>query len=184
MMLLKAFVFAFLATVSFGILFQGPRRILPFSGVIGGIGWVLFITLKGVWEIHSFAANFMATVVIALLSEITARLLREPVTVFNLPAIIPLVPGLGIYQGMYYILQGSVSYGSETLAGAALDSCAIALGIMMVSGAFRALKMGGELARLRNMDLLGINVSPPLYVTPPEESGERENGDPVNRKSN
>lgn len=174
MILLKAFFFAFMATVAFGILFQGPRRILPYSGVIGGAGWVIFMTLKSGWEIHSFAANFLATVMIALLSEITARLLKEPVTVFNLPAIIPLVPGLGIYQGMNHILNGSVAYGSEVLAGAALDSCAIALGIMMVSGAFRALKMGGELARLRNMDLLGTNVSPPLYVTPPEEDGKED----------
>lgn len=153
-MMWQAFFFAFLATAAFGILFQGPKRILVQSGVIGGIGWVLFITLKSAFALHSFAANFLASLVIALLSEMAARIFKQPVTVFNVPAIIPLVPGLGMYRGMHYILNGSVSYGTEVLTGAALDSCAIAIGLMMVSGAFRALKTGSEMARLRRQDLL------------------------------
>ena len=166
---LQAFVFAFLATVAFGVLFQGPKRILWRSGLIGGLGWVVFIGLKEVFSVHSFSANFLATVTIALASEIFARIWREPTTVFEVPAIIPLVPGLGMYKGMNYILQDYVSYGSEVLLGAALDACAIALGIMMVSGVFRALKTGSDMARQRQQDLLGTAVSPDLYVTDPEE---------------
>lgn len=71
--MLQAFFFAFLATVAFGILFQGPKRILVQSGVIGAAGWLLFITLKSVFAIHSFTANFLASLVVALLSEIAAR---------------------------------------------------------------------------------------------------------------
>lgn len=59
-----------------------------------------------------------------------------------------------MYQGMHYILNGDVPYGTEVLTGAALDACAIAIGLMMISGAFRALKTGGEIARLRRQDLL------------------------------
>lgn len=176
----QAYVFAFLATVAFGVLFQGPRRILWQSGLIGGLGWVVFVILKDAVGIRSFSANFLATVLIALASEIVARICKEPVTVFEIPAIIPLVPGLGMYKGMNYILQDHVGYGSEVLLGAAMDSCAIALGIMMVSGAFRALKTGSEMARLRQQDLLGTAVSPDLYVTDPEEESsetrpEKEN---------
>ena len=42
---LQAFVFAFFATVAFGVLFQGPKRILWRSGLIGALGWVVFIAL-------------------------------------------------------------------------------------------------------------------------------------------
>ena len=166
---LEAFVFAFLATVAFGVLFQGPKRILWRSGLIGGLGWVVFIGMKELFSIHSFSANFLATVLIALVSEIFARIWKEPVTVFEIPAIIPLVPGFGMYKGMTLILQDYVSYGSEVLLGAAMDACAIALGIMMVSGVFRALKTGSDMARQRQQDLLGIDVSQDLHVTDPEE---------------
>ena len=39
----QAFVFAFLATVAFGVLFQGPKRILWRSGIIGALGWARYI---------------------------------------------------------------------------------------------------------------------------------------------
>ena len=166
---LMAFLFAFLATVAFGVLFQGPKRILWRSGLIGGLGWIVFIGLKEIFSVHSFSANFLATVVIALASEIFARVWKEPTTVFEVPAIIPLVPGFSMYRGMNYILQDYVGYGTEVLLEAALDSCAIALGIMMVAGVFRALKTGNDMARQREQDLLGTAVSPELYVTDPEE---------------
>ena len=166
---MEAFLFAFLATVAFGVLFQAPKRILWRSGIIGGLGWVVFIVLKGDLSIRSFVANFLATVVIALVSEIFARTWNEPVPVFEIPAIIPLVPGLGMYQGMRYILNDYVNFGSEVLLGAALDSCAIALGIMMVSGIFRAIKTGSYIALQRQQDLTGTAVPPELYVKDPEK---------------
>ncbi|MER2138643.1 MAG: threonine/serine exporter family protein [Succiniclasticum sp.] len=166
---LEAFVFAFLATVAFGVLFQGPKRILWRSGLIGGLGWVFFVGLKELFSIHSFSANFLATVLIALVSEVFARIWKEPVTVFEIPAVIPLVPGFGMYKGMNLILQDYVGYGSEVLLGAAVDACAIALGIMMVSGVFRALKTGSDMARQRQQDLLGTAISPDLYVSDPEK---------------
>ena len=166
---LQAFVFAFLATVAFGVLFQGPKRILWRSGLIGGLGWMIFIGLKDLFSVHSFSANFLATVLIALVSEIFARIWKEPVTVFEIPAIIPLVPGFGMYRGMNLILQDYVSYGTEVLLGAAVDACAIALGIMMVSGVFRALKTGSDMARQRQQDLLGIEIIQDLHVADPEE---------------
>ena len=165
---LQAFVFAFFATVAFGVLFQGPKRILWRSGLIGAMGWVVFSGLEGLFAVHSFSANFLASVVIALISEIFARIWKEPVTVFEIPAIIPLVPGFGMYRGMNYILQDYVAYGNEVLLGAAMDACAIALAIMMVSGVFRALKTGSDMALQRQQDLLGTAVSPDLYVSDPE----------------
>ena len=166
---LQAFVFAFFATVAFGVLFQGPKRILWRSGLIGALGWVVFVGLKESFSVHSFSANFLATVLIALVSEIFARIWKEPVTVFEIPAIIPLVPGFGMYRGMNYILQDYVGYGSEVLLGAAMDACAIALGVMMVSGVFRALKTGSDMARQRQQDLLGTDISQDLYVSDPDE---------------
>ena len=40
---------------------------------------------------------------------------------------------------------------------------------MMVSGIFRALKTGSDMALQRQQDLLGTAVSPDLYVSDPDE---------------
>jgi len=136
-----AFVFAFGATVSFGVLFQAPRKILAQGGAIGALGWVLFCVLRGEFDCTSFYANFYATVLISLLSELAARTFRQPSTVFNVPAVIPLVPGLGIYQGISHIINNDFGWGAQILLQACLDAGAIALGLMMVAGLFRALKL-------------------------------------------
>ncbi|EJX03188.1 membrane protein containing DUF1212, partial [gut metagenome] len=89
-----AFFFAFLATIAFGVLFQAPKKTLVAGGFIGAVGWVVFMYLK-VAGYSSFYANFFATVIIALDSELCARIFKQPVTVYVIPGIIPLVPGLG-----------------------------------------------------------------------------------------
>lgn len=107
---LSAFVFAFFATAAFGILFQAPKKTLVSSGLIGAVGWVLFVLLRHQLGYNSFHANFFAAVVIALGSELSARLCRQPATVFVIPGIIPLVPGLGMYQGMTQIIEKIMSW--------------------------------------------------------------------------
>lgn len=153
--MLKAFIFAFFATIAFGALFQGPKKILVQGGIIGAIGWVLFNFLVNDINFSSFYANFYATIVISLLGELCARIFKQPATVFNIPAIIPLVPGLGMYQGMYYIINNNdYSYGGRVLMNAGMDAAAIAFGIMLIAGVFRALKLSREHQHLLHKRLL------------------------------
>lgn len=139
---LKHFLFAVLATVAFTVLFQGPKKVWLQGGIIGGLGWIIAVFLKSEMFMQSFTADFLATIVISLGSELAARYFKQPSTVFSVPAIIPIVPGLGLYQGMYAILEDKIGEGLVILLHAGLDSCAIALGIMLISGMFRAMKRG------------------------------------------
>ncbi len=138
---ISAFIFSFLATAAFGILFYAPRRSLLVSGVIGAVGWVVFVLLRHHLDYNSFFANFAATVIIALGSEFAARIFKQPVTIFVIPGIIPLVPGLGMYQGMTKIIEKSFEDGMSVLLTAATDAAAIALGMMFMTSAFRVLKI-------------------------------------------
>ena len=142
--LYESFVYSFLATIAFAVLFQAPRRTLIISGVIGAIGWVVFVYLRQHLEYNSFHANFFATISLALICELSARIFKQPATVFLIPGIIPLVPGLGIYRGMKEIIEKSFDVGMNTLLTAGTDSAAIALGIMFTASAFRVLKMSAN----------------------------------------
>ena len=139
--LYESFLYSFLATIAFAVLFQAPKRTLIISGVIGAIGWVVFVYLRQYLEYNSFHANFLATVALALISELSARMFKQPATVFLIPGIIPLVPGLGMYQGMKQIIEKSYDNGVTTLLTAGTDSAAIALGIMVIASIFRVIKM-------------------------------------------
>lgn len=146
--LYESFVYSFLATIAFGVLFHGPKRTLITSGVIGAIGWIVFVYLRQHLEYNSFHANFFATVVLALASEFSARIFKQPVTIYVIPGIIPLVPGLGLYRGMTQIIDKSYDAGMTIMLTACTDSAAIALGMMMVASIFRVVKMSKDKRRL------------------------------------
>ena len=102
---------------------------------------VVFIYLRHELGYTSFVSNFCATISLALASELSSRIFKQPVTVFVIPGIVPLVPGLGIYQGMFAIINNEYNNGTSILLTAMTDSVAIAIGVMLVSSLFRVLKV-------------------------------------------
>lgn len=143
-----AFGFAFLAAAEFAILFQAPKKSLPVSGVIGAVGWVVYIYIRKDLEYDSFYAMFFATVVLSLLSELAARIFKQPVTIFVIPGIIPIVPGLGMYRGMAAIIENNYDTGMNILITTGMDASAIALGMMLMTSVFRVFKLSKDHQRL------------------------------------
>ena len=140
----EAFVFAMLSTMAFGIIFQAPRRSLPLCGLVGAVGWLVYIYLRNGAELDSFYANLAAALAVALLSELAARIFKGPVTVFVIPGIFPIVPGLAMYNGMTKIIEKQYDLGMSLLLQAGMDASAIALGIMFVGSLFRVIKIKRE----------------------------------------
>ncbi|MDO4179004.1 MAG: threonine/serine exporter family protein [Phascolarctobacterium sp.] len=140
----SAFVFAFIATCGFGFIIQVPFKAIPTSGIIGAIGWVVFVYISKGFGHSTVYANFTATVVVAVLSELFARLMKQPVNVYVIPGVIPLVPGLGMYNGMTKILSRHFEYGMSILMQACSDAGAIAMGMMLVTSIFRMIKISKE----------------------------------------
>lgn len=79
----------------------------------------------------------MGAIVVGLYSEIAARILRTPATVFSVTGIFPLVPGIAAYNTIQYIFENRIveagSMAIETMSAA----LAIAFGILLASTVFR-----------------------------------------------
>ena len=123
---------AFIATLGFGILFNVRDRNLFYASLGGAIGWITYLIAINL-NSSVMLATFIASVVISIYAEIFSRILKNPVTLFLICALIPLVPGSGIYYTILSVVQGdimqSLQKGIETLSIAGL----IALGIITVS---------------------------------------------------
>ncbi|MDF9824177.1 uncharacterized membrane protein YjjB (DUF3815 family) [Breznakia sp. PF5-3] len=123
---------AFMASLFFGVLFNVKKDNLIFAGFGGAIGCFVFevITMIG-WGNN--LSIFMAAIAFASYSEVIARIRKTTVTTFALSALIPLVPGNGMYLTMLSIvnddLQAALDIGLDTLSSAGL----LALGILFVS---------------------------------------------------
>ena len=132
------FIFSFFSTIGFAIFLNSPKSILSYVGVIGGVGWTVYVFLIN----NSFSpilTNFIAAALVSMFSEILARKLKHPAISFVIPGIIPLVPGLSLYNTMLYLVQNNYDSAISTGATTLFVSGAIALGVLIVSSLFRTL---------------------------------------------
>lgn len=124
---------ACLACVGFALVFNihGVGKVI--CGVGGALGWLVYL-LAG----STILAGFLASAAIGLYSEIMARLRRCPVTAYLLVALLPLVPGGGIYYAMSYCMVGDTERFLDTLLHTFGMASALAVGAMLTSSLFRA----------------------------------------------
>ena len=126
------FIFSFVATVGFSIFFNAPKKSLLPCGVIGAIGWTTYIVLSELTDMTLFSI-VIASAIISLLSEISARKLKYPAINFIIPGILPLVPGVGLYNAMYALVQKNYDLFVSTGTDALLKSGGIAIGILIIT---------------------------------------------------
>ena len=101
-------------------------------GAGGALGWLVYL-LCG----QSIPAAFLAAVSISLFSEVMARVRRCPVTGYLLGALLPLVPGGGIYYAMRYCVAGETQAFLDMLLHTLGMAAALAAGGILASSAFR-----------------------------------------------
>jgi len=121
---------SFGASIFFAYLFHAPKRCLVSSSLIGMVGYLVYMLFVD-FVAGSVGGAFAASIIIALLSEAAARIQHAPASIFTSVAVIPLVPGGGLYETMFYIVQrdylNAVSRGVETVFVAGCIALAIAL---------------------------------------------------------
>ena len=111
--LLIAIVCSFFATLGFAGLLHAPLRSWLPASLIGAAGYTIYwLLLQAGWNDPS--AIFIGSCTASLLAQITARRLRMIASIFSVLAIIPCVPGYGLYQTMFHIGQDSLSLGLST----------------------------------------------------------------------
>lgn len=132
MILDPAPLYAFSATVGFAVLFRVPPRFLLHVGLGGGLAWGIY--LGALEASHSVIfATLAASTCVGGYGEAMARWTKRPATLFATCAIIPLVPGKGIFETMVGAVRGdpaaALTQGLWTLAVAG----AIASGLALVT---------------------------------------------------
>ena len=126
------FIFGFLATIGFSIFLHSPKNSLPYAGIIGAVGWVLYVYLFSLTGNPIFS-NFVPATIVGILSEVSARFLKQPAIIFVIPGIIPLVPGLGMYNTMLYLVQENYDLAISTGVTAIFVGGSISLGVLLVT---------------------------------------------------
>ena len=124
---------AYLACTGFTLVFNihGAGRFICGAG--GALGWLIYL-LGG----SSIPAAFLAAVCAGFYAEIMSRVRKCPVTGYLLIALLPLVPGGGIYYAMRWCIAGETDLFLDAMLNTFGMAIALAVGSMLASSLFRA----------------------------------------------
>jgi len=136
---MKYIILAFFGSLFPAILYNVDKKRFLWVGLSGVTGWIAYdYFYKSTGNV--ILATFIGSMVVGLYSEIMARKIKAPAIIFSVSGIFPLVPGLGAYETARFFMDkdvmGGITKGIETFASAG----SIAIGIMLMSGAFKASK--------------------------------------------
>lgn len=133
--LLLLLVMSWLATIGYAVLYQVPKRAALWVGIVGMTAWLTQYAARQ-YGFSSVGSAFLGGLVVAVISELLARLMRMPVIVFVVGGIVPLVPGSSAYATMRQFVTGQnlegLAKGTETfLIASAISAGLVIAGTIM-----------------------------------------------------
>ena len=129
---------AFFGVITLAVRFQVPKKYLVLTGLTGAIGWFVDLIMMEFTE-NAIFSSFLAAFAVAVAAQIFARISKAPVTVYLVTGILPLVPGIGMYRTVYYLLRNNMAETSYYLSYTLQVAGMIALAIFVVDSFFRIL---------------------------------------------
>ncbi len=132
-------IYAFFASLGFGIIFNIRGNKLLLASLGGALGWFSY-SLSLHLGINNFSSLAIAGLSFSSYSEVMARVCKTPVTIFIICALIPLVPGGGMYYTMLEVIQGNLAKALETGVETIASAGSLVIGMLMVSSIMKLIK--------------------------------------------
>lgn len=137
MMILKYLALAFLGSIAPAIAINIEKRLLLWAGVGGMLGVLTALLVNPSSFSFSISQIFAGAIIIGLYSELMAKIMKAPSTVFVIPGIFPLVPGITAYKTIQAFVDNEVSEAALLGIDTVAKAFSIAFGIMLVTAIFR-----------------------------------------------
>ena len=125
---------AFVGSLGFALIFGMRRRFLFASSLGALLGWGVYLLTDALLD-SAFLPPLFAAAFAVSYSELMAKALKTPATLFVIPAIIPLVPGGSLYYTMSYAVHRDMEMARATGTATLETALAIAAGISFVLAA-------------------------------------------------
>lgn len=130
-MLFKS-IFAGISAASFGIYFNSPKKSIIGNFLGGTIGVFMSYIILDIIS-SKFLALTLSAFIIGTWAELLAKIKKLPSTIFLVPCLIPLVPGMAMFKTMQGLASPGLSDALVNGIDAIVSSTALALGIILSS---------------------------------------------------
>ena len=145
-----AILAAFIGCLGSSFMFRISKNFeFSFIGsLVGAIGWSVYLSTS--YLNNAFFQSFIAMLCVSVMSELLARIMKAPATIFIMIGFFPLVPGGGIYYTMLYAVQGHTDLFMESFINTIGISLSLAFAILLSSTLFHIYN------RIKNKDYASI----------------------------
>ncbi len=120
----------YIASLTYSIINDCPKKELKFAGFTGLVSWFFYLIGLNFTDSVLFG-NFIATLIVTIFCRVLTIYRKQPLTLYLVPAIIPLVPGKIIFDSLYSLVDGNISLAIEYTIFTLSIACCITLGISM-----------------------------------------------------
>ncbi|HEY5556377.1 threonine/serine exporter family protein [Acetobacterium sp.] len=132
-------LYAFGGSLAFAMVFNISKNKLLLSAIGGFIGQLTYLLFQFIIS-NDVALSLLATMAISLYAEMMARVTKSPTTVYLAVALIPLVPGGGVYYTMLDFIHNDIDLGITTGLHTLGISAALAMGIILISSSINLIR--------------------------------------------
>ncbi|NQD65592.1 threonine/serine exporter family protein [Bacillus haikouensis] len=151
MVILEHLLTSFIAAAAFGIIFNAPKQSLFKCGIVGMLGWTIYMIMF-LNDVDAVLATLLASFVVAVISQVFAKMYKTPVIIFSVAGIIPLVPGGLAYDAMRNFVQNDYNAAINLAAKSFMISGAIAIGLIfseVINQIIRNARLSASARRMR-----------------------------------
>ncbi len=123
-------------TLGYALVFHVRLKLLPAATMGGLLSWAVYLLIYHPTG-NLFLASLIAAMAVYAWSEVMARIMKAPVTIFLLPGIIPLLPGSFLYYTTLALLNEDGAQfqiqGVNTIASTMGIACGVVIASIVAS---------------------------------------------------
>lgn len=129
-LLVLRLVASFCGVFGFSYLYNSPRRMAATAAAFGMLANTLRLELVGLLNVPVGVAAFAGALAAGLMAGHVERATGYPRIGLTVPSIVIMVPGLFMYQAVYFFSMGAAADGTTALAKAVVIAVALPLGLI------------------------------------------------------
>ncbi len=120
----------YLSGVGFGLIVNLPHKALNMAGINALVAWLVYFYVMNTWGSLG-SANFFGGLSIGVVSVIVAKWKKMPSILFDVPGLVPLVPGGQAYNTIKNFAMGDYQSAFSYLSEVIWIAGSIALGFIV-----------------------------------------------------
>lgn len=122
---------AFVGVFGFSIMFNSPIKVAATAGLIGAIADTVNLELVKYFGFQAEFGAFIGALIAGLLASAAWKALKYPRTAITVPSVVIMIPGLYMYQSMYYLATFEVTDGIFFLMRAVMVVICLPCGLIL-----------------------------------------------------